>query len=283
MSDHAHDSHTGPIKTPAQLLWTSFFSFVAPVFVIIGLVYYVTSDEKPAAGAVDPELATAQRIQKVGSVVLQASSGPRALATGEQVYNAQCAACHATGAVGAPKFGDAGAWGARLGQGYEGLLTAVLKGKGAMNAQAGGAYSDYEIGRAVVYMANAAGGQLAEPPAPAGAEAAPATAAPVEAPAPAPVVAAAPAAAAPAPVAAVSAADGEALYKKACMACHAAGVAGAPKLGDKAGWSARVGLGVDGLTASVIKGKGAMPPKGGSSASDAEIKAAVEYMLATVK
>lgn len=283
MSDHAHDSHTGPIKTPAQLLWTSFFSFVAPVFVIIGLVYYVTSDEKPAAGAVDPELATAQRIQKIGSVVLQASSGPRALATGEQVYNAQCAACHATGAVGAPKFGDAGAWGARLSQGYEGLLTAVLKGKGNMNAQAGGAHSDYEIGRAVVYMANAAGGQLAEPPAPAGAEAAPATAAPAAAPAPAPVVAAAPAAAAPAPVAAVSAADGEALYKKACMACHAAGVAGAPKLGDKAGWSARLGLGVDGLTASVIKGKGAMPPKGGSSASDAEIKAAVEYMLATVK
>ena len=55
MSDHAHDSHTGPIKTPAQLLWTSFFSFVAPVFVIIGLVYYVTSDNKPAAGAGERE------------------------------------------------------------------------------------------------------------------------------------------------------------------------------------------------------------------------------------
>jgi cytochrome c5 len=281
MSDHAHDSHTGPIKTPAQLLWTSFFSFVAPVFVIIGLVYFVTSNEKPAAGAVDPELATAQRIQKVGSVVLQAASGPRALATGEQVYNAQCAACHTSGAVGAPKFGDAAAWGPRLAQGYEGLLTAALKGKGNMNAQAGGTHSDYEIGRAVVYMANAAGGKLEEPAAPAGAEAAPAEAA---APAPAAAVAAPAPAAAPVAVAAAPAvADGEGLYKKACMACHAAGVAGAPKLGDKAGWSARLGLGVDGLTASVIKGKGAMPPKGGSAASDAEIKAAVEYMLATVK
>ncbi|MDZ4356318.1 MAG: cytochrome c5 family protein, partial [Variovorax sp.] len=70
MSDHAHDSHTGPIKTPAQLLWTSFFSFVAPIFIIIGLVYYVTSGDKPAAGAVDPELATAQRIQRVGTVML---------------------------------------------------------------------------------------------------------------------------------------------------------------------------------------------------------------------
>lgn len=283
MSDHAHDSHTGPIKTPAQLLWTSFFSFVVPVFVIIGLVYFVTSNEKPAAGAVDPELATAQRIQKIGSVVLQANSGPRALATGEQVYNAQCAACHATGAVGAPKFGDAGAWGPRLGQGYEGLLTAALKGKGNMNAQAGGAHSDYEIGRAVVYMANAAGGKLEEPAAPEGAAAAPAEAA---AAAPAPAAVAAAPAPAPAPVAvaaAPAAADGEGLYKKACMACHAAGVAGAPKFGDKAGWSARLGLGVDGLTASVIKGKGAMPPKGGSAASDAEIKAAVEYMLAAVK
>ena len=67
------------------------------------------------------------------------------------------------------------------------------------------------------------------------------------------------------------------------MACHAAGVAGAPKFGDKAAWAPRLALGVDGLTASVIKGKNAMPPKGGSSASDAEIKAAVEYMTAAVK
>jgi len=67
------------------------------------------------------------------------------------------------------------------------------------------------------------------------------------------------------------------------VACHAAGVAGAPKLGDKAAWAARVGGGSDALTASVIKGKGAMPPKGGSAASDADIKAAVEFMLASVK
>ncbi|MFM6986634.1 MAG: c-type cytochrome [Hydrogenophaga sp.] len=281
MSDHAHDSHTGPIKTPAQLLWTSFFSFVVPVFIIIGLVFYVTSASKPTSGvlsqsdAVSAEIATAKRIARVGTVELQLSSGPRALATGEQVYNAQCAACHASGAVGAPKFGDAAAWGNRLGQGYDGLLASALKGKGNMNAQGGGSHSDLEIGRAVVYMANAAGGKLAEPAAPAAAAA----------PAPAPVAAvAAPVAAAPAPVAAPAAAGGgEALYKKACAACHAAGVAGAPKLGDKAAWASRLGAGVDGLTASVIKGKGAMPPKGGSGAPDADIKAAVVYMTATVK
>jgi cytochrome c5 len=264
MSDHAHDSHTGPIKTPAQLLWTSFFSFVVPVFVIIGLVYYVTSDNKPAAGAVDPELATAMRIQKIGSVELRDANRP--LATGEAVYTAQCSACHATGAAGAPKFGDAAAWGPRIATGYEALLTSALKGKGAMGGQGGGAFSDTEIGRAVVHMANAAGGKFAEPQAPAAAGAAAAT----------------PAAEA-APAAVPAAGAGEALYKQACAVCHAAGVAGAPKFGDKAAWSARVGLGLDGLTASAIKGKNAMPAKGGSTASDADIKAAVGYMLAAVK
>lgn len=288
MSDHAHDSHTGPIKTPAQLLWTSFFSFVAPIFIIIGLVYYVTSGNKPAAGAVDPELATAQRIQRVGSVELRDANRPPA--TGEAVYAAQCAACHAAGLVGAPKFSDAAAWAPRLGQGYDVLLTSALKGKNAMGAQGGGAFSDLEIGRAVVHMANAAGGKLAEPAAPAAAGAAPAAAeaAPAAAPAtPAATPAAAPAAAAPAAAApaaaAVASLGGEALYKQACSVCHVAGVAGSPKFGDKAAWAPRLALGVDGLTASVIKGKNAMPPKGGTTASDADIKAAVQYMVAAVK
>jgi cytochrome c5 len=65
--------------------------------------------------------------------------------------------------------------------------------------------------------------------------------------------------------------------------CHAAGVANAPKLGDKAAWAPRLALGIDGLTASVLKGKGAMPPKGGSSASEAEIKAVVTYMVSSAK
>jgi cytochrome c5 len=288
MSDHAHEDHTGPIKTPAQLLWTSFFFFVAPIFIIIGLVYFVTSGNKPAAGAVDVELATAQRIQRIGTVELRDANRP--LASGEAVYAAQCTACHAAGLVGAPKSGDAAAWAPRIATGYEALLNSALKGKGAMGAQGGGAYSDVEIGRAVVHMANAAGGKFEMPAAPA-AEGAAAPAPAAEAPAaPAPVpaaevVAAAPSAAA-APAAApmaVAAGAGEAVYKQACTVCHAAGIAGAPKSGDKAAWGARVGSGVDALTASVLKGKGAMPPRGGSAASDAEIKAAVEYMLAQLK
>lgn len=284
MSDHAHDEHhTGPIKTPAQLLWTSFFAFVAPVFIIIGLVYYVTSGDKPAAGAVDQELATAQRIQRVGTVELRDANRP--LQSGEAVYAAQCMACHAAGLAGAPKFGDAGAWTARIATGYEALLNSALKGKGAMGAQGGGAFTDVEIGRAVVHLANGAGGKFAEPQAPA--PAAPAAAAPAAPAAPAPaVVAAAPAAAPAAPAAAsatVAAGTGEALYKQSCTVCHAAGVAGAPKSGDKAAWAPRIASGIDALTASVIKGKGAMPPKGGSAASDADLRAAVQFMVDAAK
>lgn len=284
MSDH--DSHTGPIKTPAQLLWTSFFSFVAPIFIIIGLVYVVTSGDKPAAGAVNPELEMAKRIERVGSVELRDANRP--LQAGDAVYKAQCAACHDAGLAGAPKIGDAAAWAPRVATGYEALLTSALKGKGAMGAQAGGAFSDIEIGRAVVHLANAGGGSFAEPSAPAAADAAApasdtAAAAPAVPEAPVAVAAAAPVAAPAAPASAtVAAASGEALYKQACQVCHVAGVAGAPKLGDKAAWAPRLALGLDGLTASVIKGKGAMPPKGGSTASDADIKASVAYMLASV-
>ena len=74
-----------------------------------------------------------------------------------------------------------------------------------------------------------------------------------------------------------------ALYTQTCATCHGTGVAGAPKLGDKAAWAPRVSQGVDALTASAIKGKGAMPPKGGSSASDAEIKQVVAYMVSQAK
>ena len=80
------------------------------------------------------------------------------------------------------------------------------------------------------------------------------------------------------------AASGKAVYDSACAACHGAGVAGAPKLGDKAVWAARLATGANALHASAIKGKGAMPPKGGNATlSDADIIAAVDFMLAQAK
>jgi len=70
------------------------------------------------------------------------------------------------------------------------------------------------------------------------------------------------------------------LYQGACLACHASGVAGAPKVGDGAAWQARLGEGIDALVTSAIKGKGAMPPKGGSAYSDDQLRMVVEYILA---
>lgn len=73
---------------------------------------------------------------------------------------------------------------------------------------------------------------------------------------------------------------GEKLYKSACVACHMAGVAGAPKLGDKAAWDKVMEKGMDAVMQITINGKGAMPPRGASTADDATLQAAVNYMLA---
>jgi cytochrome c5 len=165
---HVHDEdHTGPIKSPKQLLLAVAYSFILPVFIIIGLVYFVTSGFKPAAGSVDPERAIAERIQKVGMVEIRDVN--RVMKTGEQVFQAQCSACHLNGAAGSPKFQDATAWGPRIKTGFDTLWNSALKGKGAMGAQGGGDLSDLEVARGVVYMANAGGAKFEEPKAPAAA------------------------------------------------------------------------------------------------------------------
>lgn len=124
------------------------------------------------------------------------------------------------------------------------------------------------------------------------APAAPAPApAPAAAPAPAPApVAAAPAesAAAPAPAAAAAGPNGKSIYGKVCALCHAAGVAGAPKPGDKEAWAPRIAQGNDVLYKHAIEGftgeKGMMPPRGtGASLTDDEVKAAVDYMVGLSK
>ena len=74
--------------------------------------------------------------------------------------------------------------------------------------------------------------------------------------------------------------SGEQVYNATCTACHSLGVAGAPKTGDKAAWETRLAQGMDALLGSSVKGKGAMPPKGGNvGLSDDEVKGAIEYML----
>jgi len=185
--------------------------------------------------------------------------------TGQQVVAEACGACHNTGAGGAPKVGDWAAWKPRIEKGLNTLYESAITGHGGMPARGGMAQlTDAEIKRAIEYMFNA------------GKQAAPTAAAPATAPAAVAVAAAAPAKA--------DAAAGKKLYDSSCTACHATGVAGAPKLGEKAAWATRASAGLDALTANVIKGKGAMPPKGAAAAAtEAEIRAAVQYMLAQSK
>ena len=159
------NEHGSLIKSTNQLVLMVFAAFFVPLIIILLLMVYVNNGTRVDSGA------TADRLIKpVAQLNFKDASAPREIQTGEQVYKAVCASCHAAGLAGAPKFGDSGAWSARLGKGYDALLTSVLKGKGAMPARGGANpadISDYELGRAVVYMANDAGGKFQEPKAPA--------------------------------------------------------------------------------------------------------------------
>ncbi len=281
---HEEEVHTGPVKNPKQFLLIVFFGFVVPIFIIIGLVKYVTSADTTGAGSTQTEAAKAERLQKVGMVEIRDANRP--LRAGEEVYTAQCSTCHAAGVAGAPKFKDNAAWGPRIKLGFDTLVHSALSGKGAMAPQGGGDFNDIEIARGVAYMANAAGANFPIPDKPAAAaDAAPAAS---EAPVAAATVAPAAAPAATAPAAAPDTANaapaasndaGKALYEQTCAVCHGTGVAGAPKFGDKAAWGPFVAEGMDAMVKKATQGIGAMPPKGGSTASDADFKAAIQYMV----
>lgn len=299
MSQNALDTYNVSEATKnRQLAIVAALTFGILLFLLAVAVYFSTyATPSFNANSQAAQMAAAQRIQKVGSVELQAApAAGGAPKTGEEAYKAVCAACHDAGVTGAPKLGDAGEWGSRISQGAETLFKHAIEGftgsKGTMPAKGGSSLSDDEVKRAVVFMANKGGASFPEPKAAGGAAAAASGAAPAASGA-----SAAPAASAAAPAAASAATaaapataagnGGEALYKSACQVCHAAGVAGAPKLGDKADWGPRIAQGEATLFKHAIEGftgtKGTMPPKGGSSASDDEIKAAVTYMANAAK
>lgn len=185
-----------------------------------------------------------------------------------------CAGCHNAGLDGAAKPDDADAWSALSANGLDALTASVINGKGKMPARAESSLSDAEIKQAVQLMiSNATGSDAAGSASGATTTAAAAT------------VAATPAATETVKVADASAATTEipAAVKQvvdtACAACHLTGVASSPKYGDKDAWAPRIEKGIDGLTASAIAGIGIMPPRGGSSLDDEQMKLAVEYML----
>lgn len=295
MSD-AHNEHESAIRTPKQLVAAVAAFFLVTVIGIILLVKFVTTTPLQGEGTDSQSAeAIAARLKPAADdgYVLKDANAPKVLLAGDAVYNANCAACHTSGAAGAPKLGDAGGWAARIGQGYDTLVKHAVEGIRAMPAKGGNPdLDDVEVARAVVYMANQSGAKFKEPSVPAMKIAAEAPAAEPAAAAP-DAAAAAPAAAAPAPAPAPAAApakvavDGQKVYNTACAACHGAGIAGAPKLADKANWAPRVKQGTAVLYEHAIKGyqgkAGMMPAKGGSSATDDEVKAAVDYMAAAAK
>ncbi|APD33834.1 c-type cytochrome [Burkholderia pseudomallei] len=294
--------HGAPIKTPGQLIAVVIASFVIPIAIIVLFATYANHAFRTGAGTDGlSDEAVAKRIAPLAQVDIKDANAPRVYKTGEEVYKAVCVTCHGTGAAGAPKFGDAAAWAPRIAAGYDEVLHLALTGKGAMPPRGGtnpDDYSDYEIARAVVYMANQGGAKFAEPAQPA-ANAAPASgAAAASAPGASDAAASSQAAAAMAAIAALpkageapaaganaesSASAGKALYESTCQACHATGVLNAPKFGNKADWAPRLKDSMDTVYNFALHGKGAMPPKGGSNASDADVKAAVDYMVNAAK
>lgn len=311
-TEHGTEEHQSVIKTPRQLITVVVLAFIVPVVIIIMLVKFVTNQDRVGAGS-DALTATAveARIAPMAGFELIDASAPREFLTGDAVYQQVCAACHTAGVAGAPKSGNREEWAPRIATGFEALVASTIHGKGAMPPKGGAVQlSDFEIERAVVYMTSQAGGNFPEPAEPAAEEdqeAAPtatAQAEPTPAPAPAPAAApdttaaATPAAEAPASEAAPAAAEapadagtaivigpeaatvGKQLYQTVCMACHAAGVAGAPKTGNKADWAPYIAQGLDEMLRISITGKGAMPPRGGAAnASDEQLRAAIEFMI----
>jgi cytochrome c5 len=357
---HEPDQHVSPIKNWKQLVVVVVLAFVVPIAVIVILSQYVTGTPK---GAAESESAVLERIRPVGDVQLAVASGPKGQLSGEQVYNQVCKTCHEGGLAGAPKVGDKSAWAKVIAQGLAPTVDHAVKGIRAMPPKGGNPdFDNVEVERAVVFMANKAGANWKELPAPATAKGADRTgeevvqaacgkchesgqggapkvgdraawtprvakglatvtqsalkghggmparagmadlsdvevkraieymfnsgigkAATTSAAAAVPAATAAiPAVAATAPADAKP--DGKKVYDTTCMACHATGAAGAPKLGDKAAWAPRLKTGIDALYAAALKGKAAMPAKGGNAAlPDADVKAAVDYMAAAAK
>lgn len=266
---------------PREVIVSVVAGLLAPllaIFLIVQLVLGIQAKQKTDTSSEAAQTAVLERIKPFAELAALDASAPVVEKSGQEVYEAACVACHASGALGAPRFENKGDWNARIGQGYDTLVKNAIEGIRQMPPRGGNAgLTDAEVARAVAYMANAAGASF-EAPAAAAAEAA----APAEDKA-APAAVAAPAAAPAGAVAGAVKPDlamGKKVYQTTCALCHAAGIAGAPKPGDMAAWKPRVAQGYATLYNHAITGIRGMPAKGGNpSLSEADIANAVGYMF----
>lgn len=203
--------------------------------------------------------ATETRIMPSG-VVTEGDGIPAGQRSGEAIFNKICIQCHAADSVtpNAPRITNTGEWAARISKGFETLINHAINGFNAMPPRGGASdLTDDEIARAIAYMANQSGGNFTAPEPSAGEGAASEAGA------------------------AVGAGDAQAKFEKSCAACHgaASAVPGAPKITNTADWAPRIKQGKDVVFKHALEGLNAMPPRGGTSMSDDEIKAIVTYMV----
>jgi cytochrome c5 len=179
----------------------------------------------------------------IGVYSLPAKAADR---SGKEVFDTVCVACHASGKEGAPKIGDREAWRKRASHGLEQLTQDAITGLRKMPAHGGqGSLTDLEISRAVAYMVS--DGAAADPDR---------------------------------PYSSPKTLSGEQVVQARCQECHASGKNGAPRLDDWEAWKPRLKNGIESLVKSATNGHNSMPSRGGmASLSDAEMHAAVEYMI----
>lgn len=249
--------------TPQEVIISVVAGLFAPllaIFLIVMLVMSIQDDQATDPTSEVAQKATLGNIEPVAKLEALDANAPKVERSGQEVFDAVCASCHTSGALGAPKFDNKGDWAGRLGQGYDTLVKHAIEGIRQMPPRGGDSdLSDVEVARAVAYLANSAGASFTAPEATAAAPAGDSAAAPAAKPDPA---------------------KGKAVYDANCAACHASGVAGAPKLGDKSAWAPRLGQGYDTLYEHALKGIRGMPAKGGNAdLPESDLAHAVGYMV----
>lgn len=253
MADH----HEMTPTTVKDFLFALLGGLAAPllaIILIVGLAVSIQAKQTDIDTADNSDKSVRDRIQSVGVSMAIDPNKPHVDMTGEQVYTDICASCHGSGALGSPKFKDTAAWSKRLGQGYDTLMLHALTGIRKMPARGGEPdLTDLEVVRAMVYMTNAAGAKfeavLKKEVVPSAAELA----------------------------------RGKVVYAENCASCHDTGVTGAQKLADPA-WAGLIKQGKDALYSAAINGSFGGPAKGGNDKlSDADTRAAVDYMVNEAK